>query len=64
MSRAVIGKRLAVLEKVSASKSLFDLSCIPFNKDLAGQSAMVQLCDWLSRAEQNHLYGLPPEVVK
>ena len=51
-------RRLAALEKGAASKSLFNLSCVPFNKALAGQSAMVQLCDWLALPAQNHLYGL------
>ena len=62
MNRAAITKRLADLERDGASKSFFDLSCVPFNKELAGQSAMVQLCDWLSKPEQNHLYGVASEV--
>ena len=61
---ATMKRRLEMLERDASSKSLFDLSCVPFNKDMAGQSAMVQLCEWLSRPEQNHLYGLASGVVK
>ena len=59
---ATMTRRLAALEKGAASKSLFDRSCVPFNKALAGESSMVQLCDWLSRPEQDHLYGLESGV--
>ena len=61
---ATMKRRLGLLERDAASKSLFDLSCVPFNKDLKGKSAMQHLCEWLSRPEQDHLYGLPSGVVK
>ena len=62
MTTAAMTRRLAALEKDAASKSLFDLSCVPVDKDLAGQSSMVQLCDWLSNPAQDHLYGLDTVV--
>ena len=59
---AKMKRRLDLLEKATASMTLFDRTRVPFNKNLAGQSAMVQLCAWLALPAQDHLYGIKSEV--
>ena len=51
-------RRLDLLEKATASMTLFDRTRVPLDKELEGQPPMVQLCDWLSKREQDHVYGL------
>ena len=54
----VLKRRLDLLEKATASMTLFDRTRVPLDKELSGQSAMLQLCAWLALPAQDHLYGV------